>query len=206
MDIEAIAATLKRADASPFKGSDGDLNIDLGDTKRLLQLRDGNCTLTEASLGTAPTLRMSHQDFVGCFAGTHDFGVALRKRRVHLESASESIERSYGIIDAALDLVRLDGRLAASLLPFYVSLGTNVRRTAITTATVRTLYELAKELAPANTLEIGFAFGYSAIAIATALEEHGKGEHTGIDPFQASHFDNRGILSLIHISEPTRPY
>ena len=59
------------------------------------------------------------------------------------------------------------------------------------------LYDLARDLKPQNSLEVGLAWGGSAIHILCALEANGTGHHTALDPFQSSWSD-------IGVSEPTR--
>lgn len=61
----------------------------------------------------------------------------------------------------------------------------------------RTIYDLMRAIRPANSLEIGLAWGGSAIHILSALRDNGAGHHTALDPMQASWSD-------IGVSEPER--
>lgn len=47
-----------------------------------------------------------------------------------------------------------------------------------------------------RTLEIGLAYGISAMFICAAHAERGKGRHIAIDPFQKTHYDDIGLLNL----------
>ncbi len=61
----------------------------------------------------------------------------------------------------------------------------------------RLLYDLVREIKPENSLEIGLAWGGSAIHILCALRDENKGHHTAIDPMQ-------DLWSNVGISEPQR--
>ena len=54
------------------------------------------------------------------------------------------------------------------------------------------LYELAKQIKPVNSLEVGLAWGGSAVHILCALHENGAGHHTALDPFQVD-WSNIGV-------------
>ncbi len=61
------------------------------------------------------------------------------------------------------------------------------------------LRALMDELRPARTLEVGLALGQSAIAIANRHRAAGaqpSGQHVAIDPFQATVWDDYGMLAL----------
>jgi predicted O-methyltransferase YrrM len=49
---------------------------------------------------------------------------------------------------------------------------------------------------PRVTLEVGLAFGASALAVCQALEENGEGHHHAMDPYQRSHYDAAGLEHL----------
>lgn len=53
------------------------------------------------------------------------------------------------------------------------------------------LYSLCREAKPKNTLEIGLAYGYSAVYFLAAIRENGVGLHTAVEPFQ-SHWHGIG--------------
>jgi hypothetical protein len=60
------------------------------------------------------------------------------------------------------------------------------------------------ERRPARTLEVGLAYGGSALAIAATHQElghAGTGPHTVFDPFQADGWDNAALAAL----DPRRP-
>ena len=61
------------------------------------------------------------------------------------------------------------------------------------------LCALMDELRPARTLEVGLALGQSAVAIANRHRAAGaqpSGQHVAIDPFQATVWDDCGVLAL----------
>jgi predicted O-methyltransferase YrrM len=55
---------------------------------------------------------------------------------------------------------------------------------AIKRAEGEMLYRLVRAVRPAATLEVGMAWGLSAMFICQALKDNGGGRHTAIDPFQ----------------------
>jgi predicted O-methyltransferase YrrM len=57
------------------------------------------------------------------------------------------------------------------------------------------LYRMVREHACRNTLEIGLAFGLSALFICQALRDQGGGSHTAIDPYEESHYRSIGLLN-----------
>ncbi len=58
------------------------------------------------------------------------------------------------------------------------------------------LYSLVRHLCPDVSLEIGLANGVSALYIAKALLDNGRGRHLAIDPFQSSNWDEAGLVTL----------
>lgn len=60
------------------------------------------------------------------------------------------------------------------------------------------LFRLVRALRPAQTLEIGFAYGVSTLFIAEALRQNGRGRHIVIDPYEHTKFDD---LGLRHVEE-----
>jgi predicted O-methyltransferase YrrM len=59
------------------------------------------------------------------------------------------------------------------------------------------LYYLVKKFNLRNTLEVGFGFGFSTIAIQNAhLKSNKKFKHTIIDPFERDNFLNMGVTLL----------
>jgi predicted O-methyltransferase YrrM len=62
----------------------------------------------------------------------------------------------------------------------------------------RYLFELVRARRPTRTLEIGFAYGLSTLAIAEALRQNGTGHHLVIDPKERTHFDGIGLR---HVEE-----
>jgi len=62
----------------------------------------------------------------------------------------------------------------------------------------RYLFELVRTRRPSRTLEIGFAFGLSTLAIAEALRQNGHGHHLVIDPKERTYFDGIGLR---HVEE-----
>jgi len=57
----------------------------------------------------------------------------------------------------------------------------------------RYLFELVRTRRPTLTLEVGFAFGLSTLAIAEALRQNGHGHHLVIDPKERTYFDGIGL-------------
>jgi predicted O-methyltransferase YrrM len=47
-----------------------------------------------------------------------------------------------------------------------------------------------------KTLEVGCAYGLSSLHICSALSDRHQANHTIIDPFQAKHYQNIGVLNL----------
>lgn len=62
-----------------------------------------------------------------------------------------------------------------------------------------TMRNLFADLKPKRSLEVGLAFGGSALLLASSHRELGRdpaGQHTAIDPFQASQWDDAGLMAL----------
>jgi predicted O-methyltransferase YrrM len=57
------------------------------------------------------------------------------------------------------------------------------------------LYRLVREHSRRNTLEIGLAFGLSALFICQAHQDQGGGSHTAIDPYEESAYRSIGLLN-----------
>jgi len=53
------------------------------------------------------------------------------------------------------------------------------------------LYNLCREVKPKTSLEIGLAYGYSAVYFLASIRENDVGHHTAVDPFQ-SHWHGIG--------------
>lgn len=58
------------------------------------------------------------------------------------------------------------------------------------------LYNLVRTRRPEVTLELGFAQGISALAIAQALDDNGRGTHHVVDPFENTLYEGVGLTSL----------
>jgi len=58
------------------------------------------------------------------------------------------------------------------------------------------LYKLAKKIKPAQSIEIGFAYGLSALYILQALYDNEYGSHITIDPFELSFWNGVGLKSV----------
>jgi predicted O-methyltransferase YrrM len=57
-------------------------------------------------------------------------------------------------------------------------------------------YELCCSLKPEATLEVGFAYGFSAVFFLAAGAANKVGHHTAIDPFQRSHWYGIGLANV----------
>lgn len=69
-------------------------------------------------------------------------------------------------------------------------------QTLVTRHTGSLLYHLIREYQPERCLEVGMAYGLSALHICQALSENGKGTHVAIDPLQDSRFKSIGLLNI----------
>ena len=68
--------------------------------------------------------------------------------------------------------------------------------TSVPRDTARALHALVKAARPVRTLEVGLAYGLSALAICQALEDNGQGHHTAIDPMQHGRWKSIGLENL----------
>jgi predicted O-methyltransferase YrrM len=57
------------------------------------------------------------------------------------------------------------------------------------------LYQLVRAVRPAQTLEVGMAWGLSTLFLCQALADNGGGQHTAIDPFQYN-FQHMGVENV----------
>jgi predicted O-methyltransferase YrrM len=58
------------------------------------------------------------------------------------------------------------------------------------------LYEFVREKRPERTLEVGLAWGGSALFICQAHRDNGSGHHTAVDPLQARTYRSVGVLNI----------
>lgn len=58
------------------------------------------------------------------------------------------------------------------------------------------LYDVVRRLRPEATLELGLAHGISALAIAQALADNGRGTHFVVDPHQSGYWQSVGLANL----------
>jgi predicted O-methyltransferase YrrM len=57
-------------------------------------------------------------------------------------------------------------------------------------------YDLCCSLKSRATLEIGFAYGFSALFFLAGAAKNGAGRHTAIDPFEVSHWHGIGLANI----------
>lgn len=69
-------------------------------------------------------------------------------------------------------------------------------QTVVTRHSASLLYHLIREYQPERCLEVGMAYGLSALHICQALSENGNGTHIAIDPLQNSRFKSIGLLNI----------
>lgn len=69
-------------------------------------------------------------------------------------------------------------------------------QSAVTFDTGAVLYELVRATRPKRTLEIGLAYGLSALFICQALRDNGEGHHDAIDPHQKKGYQSVGLLNI----------
>lgn len=68
---------------------------------------------------------------------------------------------------------------------------------SVTAATGRALYDFLREERPERTLEIGLAYGLSALFICQAHRDNGaEAEHTAIDPAECAMWDGIGLRNI----------
>jgi len=60
----------------------------------------------------------------------------------------------------------------------------------------RALYEIVQRTKARNTLEIGMAYGLSALFICQAHHDNGEGRHTAVDPGERSYWKSIGLLNI----------
>jgi predicted O-methyltransferase YrrM len=58
------------------------------------------------------------------------------------------------------------------------------------------LYEQCRSTKALDTLEIGFAYGFSAVFFLAAVAKNGTGSHTAVDPFQRTHWHGIGLANV----------
>lgn len=58
------------------------------------------------------------------------------------------------------------------------------------------LYDFIRTFQPENTIEIGLAYGLSALFICQAHQDNGSGNHTAIDPIQEEYYKSIGLLNI----------
>ena len=66
------------------------------------------------------------------------------------------------------------------------------------------LYAVAKREDAKRTLEVGLAYGLSALALCRVHAERGEGHHTAIDPSQTDHWKNVGRLNVERAGQAER--
>ena len=72
--------------------------------------------------------------------------------------------------------------------------------TRISIAEGMTLFSLCVADRVTSTLEVGLAYGFSAVFLLAALERTGCGTHTAIDPFQMTDWHGIGIASAAELT------
>lgn len=68
--------------------------------------------------------------------------------------------------------------------------------TSVSFETGATLYDLIREHRLSRTLEVGMAYGMSALFICQALEDNALGSHTAMDPVQDTSWKSIGRLNI----------
>ncbi|CAN5854237.1 hypothetical protein BH24GEM1_BH24GEM1_00090 [soil metagenome] len=58
------------------------------------------------------------------------------------------------------------------------------------------LYRFVREKKPGRTLEVGLAWGGSALFLCQAHRDNGGGRHTAVDPYQATAFRSVGVSNI----------
>lgn len=70
------------------------------------------------------------------------------------------------------------------------------RQTGVPPSQGMWFYDLCRSLKPDATLEVGFAYGFSAVFFLAASAANKAGHHTAIDPFQRSHWHGIGLANV----------
>jgi predicted O-methyltransferase YrrM len=66
----------------------------------------------------------------------------------------------------------------------------------VTLSDAQRLYDVVRARRPEVTLELGMAQGISALSIAQALEDNGRGTHHVVDPFENTNYEGVGLTSV----------
>ncbi len=69
-------------------------------------------------------------------------------------------------------------------------------KSAVRLETGLLLYELVRTVQPKRTLEVGLAYGASALFICQGHQDNGAGFHTAIDPHQFQRYRSVGLLNV----------
>jgi predicted O-methyltransferase YrrM len=102
-------------------------------------------------------------------------------------------------------LRELDPHYGTALLSLYreePQIGLDGQRHAISGATSISpekgmwIYELCRRMRPKNTLEIGFAYGGSALFFLAALAKNQAGRHTAVDPYERKSWHGIGLANI----------
>ena len=73
----------------------------------------------------------------------------------------------------------------------------DIQDVSVTLDTGLQLYAFLRKERPARTIEIGLAYGLSALFICQAHRDNGgEGHHTAIDPSESSHWKNVGLSNI----------
>jgi len=105
-------------------------------------------------------------------------------RRIHAPAHRQPINPWLDHIFATGTLQDADGKTRA------------VFPTGISWEAGELLYRLVRAQKCTRTLEVGLAYGLSAIFIAQALRDLGGGAHIALDPYQETQFKNLGLENL----------
>jgi methyltransferase family protein len=69
-------------------------------------------------------------------------------------------------------------------------------RANVTERDAQRLYDLVRTIRPCVTVELGLGQGISALAIAQALTDNGRGVHHVIDPYEHAKWDDVGLANI----------
>jgi predicted O-methyltransferase YrrM len=105
-------------------------------------------------------------------------------KRIHAPTMRSSINPWLDHIYATGTLEDADGKIY------------EVFPTGISWEVGEALYRLVRAHQFTRTLEVGLAYGLSAMFIAQALRDMGGGAHCAIDPFQLARYHNLGLANL----------